>query len=63
MNGLKLTSIYGLKPHELGFCGPQIAAKQQILRGFILGQVSELKMSPRGAFEAVGLFLSDKIKP
>jgi len=41
MDGLKLASIYGLKPHELGFCGPQVAAKQQILRGFILGRISE----------------------
>ena len=40
MEGLKIASIYGLKPHELGFCGPQIAVKQQILRGFILGRVS-----------------------
>jgi len=41
MEGLKLASIYGLKPHELGFCGPQVAAKQKILRGFVLGKISE----------------------
>lgn len=23
MNGLKLAALYGLKPHQLGFCGPQ----------------------------------------
>lgn len=40
MEGLKLATVYGLMPHEMGFCGPQLAASQRILRGFLVGKNS-----------------------
>jgi hypothetical protein len=39
MSGVKLAARYGLRPHELGLCGPKEAAQQQTLKKFILGKI------------------------
>lgn len=38
MNGLKKAILYSLKPHELGYCGPQGSASQNILKEYLLGK-------------------------
>lgn len=42
--GFEIASIYGLMPHELGFCGPQEANRQKILRKFLAGKISGKKI-------------------
>lgn len=46
MSGLKLAAVYGIRPHELGFCGPKEAKDQQILRKFIQGKFPAKKIKP-----------------
>jgi hypothetical protein len=38
MSGLKIAALYGLKPHQLGLCGSQETARNQILQKFLKGQ-------------------------
>ncbi len=37
MSGLKLAALYGLKPHQLGFCGPQDKETKNILFKYLKG--------------------------
>ncbi len=68
MSGLDLAARYSLRPHELGFCGPQIARRQQILKKFIRGEASAAKTRKalkdfKGAYHYYGLIAkSNKIK-
>jgi len=38
LSGLKLASLYGIYPQELGFCGPQNKSKKEALFDFIFGK-------------------------
>lgn len=45
MSGLKLAALYSIKPHQLGFCGPQEEKNRGILLKYLRGsKVSEKKM-------------------
>ena len=45
MQGLRTASLYGIKPHQLGFCGPQEGSATQYLVKYLSGQkVSERKI-------------------
>ena len=45
MSGLKLAAIYGIRPHLLGFCGPQGESLNKALFNFISGKkISEKKI-------------------
>jgi hypothetical protein len=68
MSGLKLAALYGWRPHALGLCGPKEAARQQILKKFLKGEISDSKVRPiiekfRGAYPYYKLIArSNKIK-
>lgn len=45
MSGLKLAVLYGLYPHQLGFCGPQEKSANQAFLSYLSGsKVSEKKI-------------------
>jgi hypothetical protein len=43
MSGLEMAVLYGLKPHQLGFCGPH-RKKEKMLRDFLEGAGSPAKV-------------------
>ena len=45
LGGLKIAAIYGIKPHLLGFCGPQERSATQYLLRYLSGQkIAEKKI-------------------
>ncbi|MBU2564195.1 hypothetical protein KKA23_01285 [Patescibacteria group bacterium] len=56
MLGIKIAILYGLKPHELGFCGPQEEKNKGILSQYINGKnidkkkIKELLKEFEGAY-------------
>ena len=45
MSGLKVAALYGIKPHQLGFCGPQEKEATKILLDYLTGKdISEEKV-------------------
>lgn len=43
MSGLRLAALYGIKPHLLGFCGPQGKKDKKILPNFLNNKTTSLK--------------------
>ena len=43
VSGLKLAILYGLYPHELGFCGPQKKSTKEALLNFVFGKKVSLR--------------------
>src|SRR4030043_926519 len=38
MSGLKIAALYGIKPHTLGFCGPQEKSASRLILSYLSGK-------------------------